>query len=116
MTHVPHVLLSRSHYQFRRDCPTYSDQQGALLDQVQHDATHNGFLSGAEQVRERRKASRMYLVTYGAVAAMTTGGLSYMATLAGMDGALSVAGWLDMLNQGAGIRCCIDLVGDALLH
>ena len=72
----------------------YSDQQGALLDQVQGETTRGGFLSGADQVRERRKTSRMYLLTYGAVAAMTTGGLSYMATLAGMDGGLSIAGWL----------------------
>lgn len=71
----------------------YQVQQGALLDQVQGQ-THGGFLSGADQVRERRKTSRMYLLTYGAVAAMTTGGLAYMATLAGMDGALSIAGWL----------------------
>ena len=72
----------------------YSDQQGALLDQVQGETTRGGFLSGADQVRERRKTSRMYLLTYGAVAAMTTGGLSFMATLAGMDGGLSIAGWL----------------------
>ncbi len=73
----------------------YSDQQGALLDQVQGETVQGrGFLSGADQVAERRKTSRMYLLTYGAVAAMTTGGLSYMATLAGMDGGLSIAGWL----------------------
>jgi|GEM_PF-3380889 len=72
----------------------YSDQQGALLDQVQGETTRGGFLSGADQVRERRKTSGMYLLTYGMVSAMTVGGLAYLGTLAGVDGAAALAGWM----------------------
>ena len=72
----------------------YMTQQSALLDRVQGESTHGGFLSGADQVRERRKTSGMYLLTYGMVSAMTVGGLAYLGTLAGMDGAAALAGWM----------------------
>lgn len=72
----------------------YMTQQRALLDQVQGEATHTGFLSDANQVMERRKTSALYLLTYGLVSALTMGGLSWIAYLAGIDGALAVGGWL----------------------
>jgi hypothetical protein len=77
----------------------YMTQQRGLLDQVQGETTHNGFLSGADQVRERRKTSGMYLTAYGMVSGLTMGGLTYLGTLAGMDGATALAGW--MFGTGA---------------
>ena len=77
----------------------YMTQQRGLLDQVQGETTHSGFLSGADQVRERRKTSGMYLTAYGVVSGLTMGGLTYLGTLAGMDGATALAGW--MFGTGA---------------
>ena len=77
----------------------YMTQQRGLLDQVQGETTHSGFLSGADQVRERRKTSGMYLTAYGMVSGLTMGGLTYLGTLAGMDGATALAGW--MFGTGA---------------
>ena len=42
----------------------YMTQQRGLLDQVQGETTHAGFLSGADQVAERRRTSGMYPVSY----------------------------------------------------
>ena len=72
----------------------YRQQQATALEAVHADATRNGYLSTAEQVRERRKLTRLYLLTYASVSALTVGGLAYLAMLAGVDGALSVAGWM----------------------
>ena len=73
----------------------YSDQQGVLLDRVQHDATGNGYLSGADQVRERRRTSGMYLGYYLAVTATVSGGLVLLAHGAGfVDAGGSFATWL----------------------
>ena len=77
----------------------YLTQQRGLLDQVQGETTHSGFLSGADQVRERRKTSGMYLTAYGMVSGLTMGGLAYLGTLAGMEGAAALAGW--MFGTGA---------------
>lgn len=43
---------------------------------------------------ERRKTSGMYLRSYMLVSAMTTGGLAYLAHLAGAGQAAALAGWL----------------------
>ena len=77
----------------------YMTQQGALLDQVRQESTGNGYLSGADQVRERRRTSGMYLTAYGMVSGLTMGGLAYLGTLAGMEGAAALAGW--MFGTGA---------------
>ena len=77
----------------------YMTQQGALLDQVRQESTGNGYLSGADQVRERRRTSGMYLTAYGMVSALTMGGLACLGTLAGMEGAAALAGW--MFGTGA---------------
>jgi hypothetical protein len=45
-------------------------------------------------VRERRKTSALYLATYGLVASVTIAGLAYLATLAGVNGAVALAGWM----------------------
>lgn len=70
---------------------TYRGQQQVLLSQV---GDNTSMLSDAAQVAERRKTSGMYLLAYGTVSGLTVGGLAYLATLAGADGALSFAGWL----------------------
>lgn len=77
----------------------YMTQQRGLLDQVQSETTHSGFLSGADQVRERRKTSGMYLTTYGMVSGLTMGGLAYLGALAGVEGAAALAVW--MFGTGA---------------
>jgi hypothetical protein len=77
----------------------YLTQQRGLLDQVQGETTHSGFLSGADQVRERRKTSGMYLTAYGMVSGLTMGGLAYLGTLAGVEGAAALAVW--MFGTGA---------------
>jgi hypothetical protein len=58
-----------------------------------------GFLSDADQVAERRKTSGLYLRTYLLVSALTTGGLAYLAHLAGAGQAAALAGW--MFGTGA---------------
>ncbi len=74
---------------------TYQRQQSALLSQVQQDATGGGFLSGADQVRERRRTSGMYLGYYLAVTATVSGGLVLLAHGAGyLDAGGSFATWL----------------------
>ena len=73
----------------------YSDQQGALLDQVQGETTRGGFLSGADQVRERRKTSRLYLLYYTLITGMIAGGLVLLAHGAGyLDAGGSFSSWL----------------------
>jgi hypothetical protein len=72
----------------------YSEQQNALLGRLQEDVVGGGsagFLSNADQVAERRKTSGMYLRSYLLVSAMTTGGLAYLAHLAGADQAAAAA-------------------------
>ncbi len=77
----------------------YQEQQRQALQIAQSDATRGGFLSDAHTVAERRKLSRMYLLTYSGVSALTMGGVAYLAALAGTDGSLSLAGW--MVGTGA---------------
>lgn len=72
----------------------YQEQQRAALATVQADATRGGYLSDAGQVAERRKLTRLYLLTYGGVSGLTMGGLAMLAWLAGADGVLSLAGWM----------------------
>ena len=73
----------------------YSQQQKALLAQVQGDAIeHTGFLSDAAQVAERRRTSRMYLITYAGVSGLTMAGLAFLAWLAGVAGVAALAGWM----------------------
>ena len=77
----------------------YQEQQRQALQIAQADATRGGFLSDANTVAERRKLSRMYLLTYSGVSALTMGGVAYLAHLAGTNGSLSLAGW--MVGTGA---------------
>ena len=73
----------------------YMTQQGALLDQVQGETTRSGFLSGADQVAERRRTSIVYLGYYLAVTATVSGGLVLLAHGAGfVDAGGSFATWL----------------------
>ncbi len=81
----------------------YSSQQSALLGRLQEETVggrNGGFLSDADCVLERRKTSRMYLLTYGTVSGLTMGGLAFLAHVAGgVDGVLSLGGW--MFGTGA---------------
>ena len=76
----------------------YQGQQRALLGRLQEDVvgggSSGGFLSDADQVAERRKTSGLYLRTYLLVSALTTGGLAYLAHLAGAAQGASLAGWI----------------------
>ena len=73
----------------------YSDQQGALLSQVQQDATGGGFLSNAQQVDARRRMSRMYLTHQTTVTGMVAAGVVGIAYIAGVvDGGGAFVGWL----------------------
>lgn len=72
----------------------YQEQQRGALATVQQDATRAGYLSDAHQVAERRKLTRLYLLTYSGVSGLTMGGLAILAWLAGADGAISLAGWM----------------------
>lgn len=72
----------------------YQDQQNAMLGHVQQDA-QSGSFSTAEQVRERRYTSGMYLVFYGIVVAMAMLGLTLIAWRNELvDGFASFAFWL----------------------
>jgi hypothetical protein len=74
---------------------TYNTQQRAVIQSLQGETVSGrGFLSDADQVRERRKTSALYLATYGTVAGITIAGLAYLATLAGLSGAVALAGWM----------------------
>lgn len=72
----------------------YGEQQRAALASVREDVTRAGYLSDAHQVAERRKLTRLYLLTYSGVSGLTMGGLAILAWLAGADGAISLAGWM----------------------
>ena len=73
----------------------YQEQQRAALATVQADATRGGYLSDANQVAERRKTSRLYLLTYAGVSALTMAGLVILAALAGaLNTPASIAVWL----------------------
>ena len=72
----------------------YQEQQRAALASVREDVTQHGYLSDAHQVAERRKLTRLYLLTYSGVSGLTMGGLAILAWLAGADGAISLAGWM----------------------
>lgn len=73
----------------------YSDQQGALLSQVQQDATGGGFLSNAQQVDARRRMSRMYLTHQTTVTGMVAAGVVGIAYIAGVvDTGGAFVGWL----------------------
>ena len=73
----------------------YMTQQRGLLDQVQGETTHSGFLSGADQVAQRRRTSIVYLGYYLAVTATVSGGLVLLAHGAGfVDAGGSFATWL----------------------
>lgn len=72
----------------------YQEQQQAMLGHVQQ-AAQSGSFSTAEQVRERRYTSGMYLVFYAIVVAMAMLGLTLIAARNGLvDGFSSFAVWL----------------------
>ena len=73
----------------------YQEQQRAALAGMQQDVGRNGYLSSAEQVKERRATSRMYLVTYGVISGMTMAGLVILAALAGaLNTPMAFGAWL----------------------
>ena len=72
----------------------YTEQQREALRQVTADVGGRGYCSDAAAVAERRRTSRLYLILYGLVSSVTMGGLALVAWLAGIDGALAVAGWM----------------------
>ncbi len=72
----------------------YVDQQRGALATAQQDVQRGGYLSTADQVKERRKLTRLYLLTYSGVSGLTMAGLALLAWLAGADGVLSLAGWM----------------------
>ena len=75
----------------------YQEQQRAALATVQADATRGGYLSTADQVRERRRTSGMYLAFYVLIVGMVSGGLVLLAYGAGYVGAGGAfAAWLTM--------------------
>lgn len=74
---------------------TYSQQQAALLDDIQHDVSAGGYVSSAPLAAERRRTSAMYLLLYGGCAAGAMGGLTLLGTLAvGWQPLVAVATWL----------------------
>lgn len=72
----------------------YQEQQRGALATVQQDVGGREYLSDASAVAERRKLTRLYLLTYSGVSGLTMGGLAILAWLAGADGAISLAGWM----------------------
>ena len=75
----------------------YQEQQRAALAGVQQDVGRNGYLSSADAVAERRKTSRLYLLTYFGVSGLTVAGLVVLAAIGGVlntPGALAV--WLTL--------------------
>lgn len=73
----------------------YDQQQRAALATAQQDVQRGGYLSTAEQVKERRQVSKMYLRHYALVSGMTMGGLCTLAWSAGVVGNITAfAAWL----------------------
>lgn len=72
----------------------YVEQQRGALATVQQDVGGRGYLSDASAVAERRKLTRLYLLTYSGVSGLTMAGLAMLAWLAGADGVMSLAGWM----------------------
>jgi len=74
---------------------TYTQQQAALLADVQRDVASGGYVSSAPLAAERRRTSAMYLVLYGGCAAGAMGGLTLLGTLAvGWQPLVAIATWL----------------------
>jgi len=79
---------------FGRIVDVYQEQQRGLLGAVQQSSAA-GLFSTAEQVAERRKTSRMYLLFYGAISGAAMAGLVIFAWRNGWsDGPASFAFWL----------------------
>lgn len=96
--------------QLGRMVDVYQEQQQAMLGTVTHGA-HHGVFSTADQVRERRWTSAMYLFFYGFVAGVVMFGLttiayrfdvvdSYSAFAIWMVGTGSFALWLAWIRHG----------------
>lgn len=80
--------------QFGRIVDVYQEQQRNLLGTVQQ-SNAAGLFSTAEQVAERRRTSRMYLLFYGSVSGAAMAGLMIFAWRNGWsDGPGSFAFWL----------------------
>ena len=80
--------------QFGRIVDVYQEQQRNLLGTVQQSSA-NGLFSTADQVAERRRTSRMYLLFYGAVSGSAMAGLMIFAWRNGWsDGPGAFAFWL----------------------
>lgn len=80
--------------QFDRIVDVYQEQQRNLLGTVQQ-SNASGLFSSAEQVAERRRTSRMYLLFYGSVSGAAMAGLMIFAWRNGWsDGPGAFAFWL----------------------
>lgn len=80
--------------QFGRIVDVYQEQQRNLLGTVQQ-SNASGLFSSAEQVAERRRTSRMYLLFYGSVSGAAMAGLMIFAWRNGWsDGPGAFAFWL----------------------
>ncbi len=80
--------------QFGRIVDVYQEQQRNLLGTVQQ-SNASGLFSSAEQVAERRRTSRMYLLFYGSVSGAAMAGLMIFAWRNGWsDGPGAFAAWL----------------------
>ena len=74
---------------------TYTQQQSALLSDVQNDVSAGGYVSSAPLAAERRRTSAMYLLLYSGCAAGAMGGLTLLGTLAvGWQPLVAIATWL----------------------
>jgi len=74
---------------------TYTQQQAALLSDVQTDVSSGGYVSSAPLAAERRRTSAMYLLLYSGCAAGAMGGLTLLGTLAvGWQPLVAIATWL----------------------
>ncbi len=74
---------------------TYTQQQAALLADVQTDVSSGGYVSSAPLAAERRRTSAMYLLLYSGCAAGAMGGLTLLGTLAvGWQPLVAIATWL----------------------
>lgn len=80
---------------------TYTQQQAALMADVQTDVSSGGYISSAPLAAERRRTSAMYLLLYGMCAAGAMAGLTLLGTLAvGWQPLVSIATWLAGTSLG----------------
>lgn len=108
--------------QFGRIVDVYQEQQRNLLGTVQQ-SNASGLFSTAEQVAERRRTSRMYLLYYGSVSGAAMAGLMLFAWRNGWsDGPGAFAFWLVGTALASGVLAWrrhgqeLQLVPEAILR